>query len=221
MPLALSLAPTVQSNDATTIRFTDDTGTYAAGTNNGGWGESNYEVEDVVEVTTPTTSKIHLTLQITHTSTTLVATEFDDIDLCASFGPFTYISDLVFNITAADLRVSGTSLGLATDVLPDGWYEFTYRATEAGTGGSISVVVSFILAMGVVRGKVYSALRNVPFSHEFDRFTNNALEWDLLLTPLYLESLYQGLSIDTTESKKTELLNALSTLENLTANVES
>jgi hypothetical protein len=218
MPLALSLAPTVQSNDATTIRFTDDTGTYDAGTNENGWGSPNELVDDIVALTTTTAAKVHITLDIVYTDSNLTEVTYDTIDLYSIAGPFTAVSDLVFDITPANLKVSGSAVGAVDDTLGDGWYVVTYSAYDAETSTLISSTAATILVDGVIRGLVYNALREVPFSHSFDRFTNNATEWDTLLTPLYIESLFQGMLAEVTTAKKTEILTLLGTLENLVSN---
>jgi hypothetical protein len=211
------LDPPVQSNDATTVRFQDDTGVYDAVDNTSGWGTPNEEVTDIVAVTTTTVGKYHLTLDIVVTTSDSTETTYDTIDLYTEFGPFSSVTDLVFDITPALLLDSGVALGDSDDQLPDGWYVATYTLSEADTSTEISSATKTLLVDGVVRTLIYDKMRQVPYSHDFERFYHDIKEWGELLDPIYYFSKFHGMLAEVTTAKKSEILSMLATLEILTS----
>jgi hypothetical protein len=218
MAISLALAGPLQSNDAITLRIQDDTGAYDAGDNTGGWGTPNPEVTDIVAVTTTTVGKYHLTLDVTITTSDETETTYDTIDLYTKFGPFADITDLVFDITPALLLDSGVALGTANDQLPDGWYEITYTISEANTSTEVDLESITVLIDGIIRAAVYDKIRQVPYSHDFERFYHDIKEWDELLDPIYYFSKFHGMLAEVTLAKKEEILAMLATLETLCAN---
>ena len=159
MALSLVLASGGQSADLTTLIVSDNTGVYNSGTNSTGWGTPNTALADINGSTS------HLTLGITLTEPDGSVITFDNIDFHTYHGtsPAT-VSDLVFTLTAAKLKVSGVALGLATDQLPDGYWEFTYTIDHNLVGGT-GTAMNYTLALdvdGIIRKAVYDLAQSEP-----------------------------------------------------------
>lgn len=217
MAVSLVLADPLQSNDATVLRIQDDTGVYDASDNPTGWGTPNEEVTDIVALTTTTASKYHLTLDVVITTSDSTETTYDTIDLYTEYGPFSDITDLVFDLNSTKLITSGVAYGDSTDSLPDGWYVITYKLASADTDTAISSTTVTLLIDGNVRSAVYDDLRTVPYSTDFETLSHNVDEWDNVLNPIYYYSLFRGMLAEVTLAKKEEILNMLSVLEQLTS----
>lgn len=215
--LALSLTTPIQSNDSVILRLRDNSGTYNAGTNPTGWGSPNYSLSDIISSLSTESSKYHLLMEVTITTSSGVETVYDTVDLYSLSGPFVTVEDLVFDITPSVLSTSGVVLN--SETLPDGWYNITYKISEAfGTFNVLDSISLELLVDGNVRTAVYSALRTVPYSTTFERYTHNVDEWDDVINPIYTYSLLQGMLAEVTVAKKEEILNMLSTLENNLSN---
>lgn len=213
MALSLQVGTITQANDNTVIRLEDGTGTYDAVTNPGGWGAPNPAVT-VINGTT-----INLFLDIEYTNSGGTTTTYDQIDLHAEFGPFTTVNDLVFDLTPDLLVSGGTPMAANGDVFLDGWYEFTYSFEDSTLTytDSTDVVESFI--DGVIRVKVYTSLKDVPYINDYERFGNDFKDWHDILYPLYYFSLLEGMVAEVSSARKTEVLDMLGSLEVLLINV--
>lgn len=216
--VSLSLLTPIQSNDSVTLRLTDSTGAYNAQTNTTGWGSPNTSYTDIISGSTTGSSKYWLKLTVAVMTSSGSETVYDQIDLFDNCGPFSSLSTLVFDITPSLLIQYNTELYASSRVLLDGWYTITYSLIEAfGTNDVISsITIEFVLD-GNVRTKVYEALRTVPYSTTFEKYTHNIDEWDNIINPIYFYSLLVGMLSEVTTAKKREILDILSTLErNLT-----
>ena len=212
MALELSLS-VVQSNDATYLTITDDTGAYSVTTNPTGWGSPNEEVTDVVVSTDDTAGKHHLLLDITVTDKDGTETEYDTINLYDhdSTGSFAVVGDLTWIIDAADLVDGSTAMGTATDLLTDGVYEITYTLQDANTAVAVDTYEETVLINGGVRIETYDALREISRQYD-DEVNNNFREInETLLKYSYLQAMDAA---DTT-SQQDEIINMLWTLDKL------
>jgi hypothetical protein len=225
MALSLKTPTVVQSNDLTTLVVTDTTGAYNVSTNPGGWGTPNASTTDINEEAYNTGCYIG----ITRTSTDGTVIEYQPIYLANPStvtyqklqGTYTTVTDLVYNITSynlVELTIDGVGtgdtapIGTSTDELPEGWYSILYwiNCTE------LDSITTVALLCGTVRLAIYYKLREVPYVHEFKFFSNDYKEWDGILIPVYLYSLYQGMQASVSDSRKTLILDTLSTLQRLT-----
>lgn len=212
MALGLSLSIS-QSNDATYLTVTDNTGVYDAVTNDTGWGAPNEVVTDIVASTTTTALKLHALLDITVTDKEGDSTTYDQINLYDhdSSGPFADVTDLTWTIDAADLIASSTAMGLSTDRLTDGIYEITYTVQDANTAVAVDTYSVTILVDGDVRADVYDALREITRQYD-DEINDESREiMDTLLKYSYLNAINAAASV----SESDELVNMLWTLNKL------
>lgn len=193
----------VQSNDNTTLEFTDTTGT---GT--GGWGDgSNIEVTDIDGVT----HTLELDIDITTPDGT--TTSYDAIDLYGAFGPFSTPSDLVFTITPVSIQDTGTSLGTATDELPDGIYDITY-IVDRGLGTEASVEYALLID-GQVRKLIFDDLRQLPIQYECKEDFRDCYQNPDILSALFNYSYLKGMEASAITAKREEILNMLTVLESI------
>lgn len=209
MALSIQIDSITQSNDSVTLNITDGTGQYDAVTNTGGWGSPN------PAVTVIDGSDIHLYLDIIYTSSNGTETTYDQIELFDEFGPFADVTDLSFDLTP-DMLVSGSvAMGNADDTFLDGWYNITYSFVDDLSTYTDSTVTVDKLVDGIVRTKVYTSLKSVPYINEFERFTNDFKDWSDILYPLYYYTLFEGMLAEVTVARKSAVLNMLGTLETL------
>lgn len=207
MALEISLDTPIQSNDNTVIKFTDNTGIYAAVTNVHGWGSPNTAVSDIDGVT----HTLELLVSITTSSGTQV--DYEYIDLYDEFGPFTTVNDLEFAITS-DILLEGTDpLGTTEDVLPDGWYEISY-VVDRDLAGEDTFSYQ-LLVDGNIRLKVDNALRELPYLWNTRADALNSRDWETLLGGLKKLSYFNGMLADVTTAKEEEVLDILGTLEDI------
>jgi len=186
MAVTLSLAY-VERNDNKLITLTDDSTD---------WG-------------TPTVAGITtLTLDLTITTSDGVATEYDQIDLVAEFGPLALEADLVFPLDATYIQEDGVAIGTASDVLPDGIYEFTYTLDD--TLPTDSELNEHVLIEGIVRNGVYDALRTIPVLYNCEECKSKEI-MDAIFAYGYLNSMRAGGYV----AKSEELLSQLYVLERL------
>lgn len=213
MALSLQVGTITQANDNTVIRLEDGTGLYNAVTNPGGWGTPNPAVT-VINGTT-----IDLFLDVEYTNSSGTTTTYDQINLYTAFGPFTTVNDLVFELTPDLLVSGGTPMAANGEVFLDGWYKFTYSFEDSTLTytDSTDIVETFI--DGIVRVKVYTSLKNVPYINDYERFSNDFKEWRDILYPLYYFSLLEGMVAEVSDARKAEVLNMLGSLEILLTNV--
>lgn len=221
MALNPTLSYPVQDNDAKTLILTDNTGDYDAVTNTDGWGNPNTDYADIDLAGTSA-----LELDITITTSDGTETTYDTIDFYTYNGgsPDNY-EDIEWIITCAELKVSGVAIGTTDDELPDGWWDVTYGVTKDLTGGAgdaASYDYNYIID-GHVRKLVYQQLAAMPnyWDHAAEQLTTS--EWLEILNPLKAYSYLKALTRDVyyfhynyNASEQTEVLNILSTLEDLT-----
>jgi len=186
MAVTLSLAY-VERNDNKLITLTDDSTD---------WG-------------TPTVAGITtLTLDLTITTSDGVATEYDQIDLVAEFGPLALEADLVFPLDATYIQEDGVAIGTASDELPDGIYEFTYILDDGlATDSELN---EHVLIEGIVRNGVYDALRTIPVLYNCNECKSKEI-MDAIFAYGYLNSMRAGGYV----AKSEELLSQLYVLERL------
>jgi hypothetical protein len=162
---------------------------------------------------TPTVGTITtLTLDVSITTSSNVTTDYDQLNLITfadpDLGGGSTQADLTWNITAADLKVSGVALGTADDELPDGIYNFVY--TLDASLGTESILDEEVLMEGNVRNAVYELLRTVPTLYNSDECKSKQI-MDAIFAYGYLNSIRAGGYVAKTE----ELINQLYTLERL------
>jgi hypothetical protein len=147
-----------------------------------------------------------LTLQISVTTSDSVTVDYDTIDLVSVYNIIgsTTQEELLYTIDASDLKVQGTALGVSTDVLPDGIYEFTYALNTS------NILNEFVLLEGNVRNGVYQALRTIPILYQCDECKSKQI-LDAIFAYGYLNSMRAGGYVAKTE----ELLDQLYVLERL------
>jgi hypothetical protein len=212
MALALSLNIT-QSNNALYLTVTDNAGTYNNPDNLNGWGSPNELVTNIVAETTTTLGKRHLNLDVVVQDKNGVTTTYDTINLYDhdSSGPFSIATDLTWTIDAADLVVSGTAMGAATDKLTDGIYTFTYTLQDASTAVAVNTYETSAIVDGDVRGDVYNKLRQVPTDYDCEENDRSRDIMEALLDYTYLQSMTASASV----ALQDEIINMLYTLDKL------
>jgi hypothetical protein len=215
MALQLVIGDIIQSNDAKTLTVYDDTGAYDAVNNTTGWGSPNTAFADIDGSTS------NLSLQITVTTSDGTVTIYDAIDFYdLTLESPSDLTDLIFVLTPENLVADGVAMGTSTDTFVDGWYDFVYTIdkNEVGGTGSTYTTSKYKLISGIVRNSIYEHFLSVPFhsilAMPTKAYIGNSHE---LIFPLYLASLYEGMGAFLTESKKAEVLEQLSMLENLTS----
>ena len=209
MALTLSIDTITQSNDSTVLRVVDGAGIYNVTTNPTGWGTPNPEVT-VIDGTT-----YHLYLDVVITTSNGTETTYDQIELFDTFGPFTTVNDLVFDIDASMLISSSVAVGTAETALPDGWYSITYSFVDDGSTYTNSTTTNQLIVDGVVRTLVYDKLRDIPYSSDWSIFNHNFKEWYDILYPQYYNGLLNGMLAEVSAARKTAILDILETLERL------
>jgi len=209
-----------QSNDSTTERILDNSGTYGVSGNTTGWGSPNTEVTDITTVVDAIANDgIALTLTVTFTNPSDPTTEvvYDVIDLCDEFGTFSTEDDLVFDITPALLKVSGTAIGTSNTLLTDGWYQLDYSIKQylSGSVSAVNTDTDYVLIDGQSRTTVYDLMRQVPYLHDFDFSVRSNLEWKTIIDPIYKWSLFQGMLSNLSIGRKSEILTTLDLINRL------
>lgn len=220
--MALSLALTyIQSNDATTLQLSDDTGLTGAG----GWGQGgNITYTDIDGPLDDPLTTYGLSLDISITTSNAVTNTYDQIDLYDEFGPFTtYPDDMVFEITPDMLidSVTGGALGIVSDALPDGIYAITYKviADPAGSPSDYATLLESILVDGTVRIKVYDQLRLISNTYlSMGTFPSSGPEYILTRNTLVKYGLLRGMVATVSNARQNEILDILDTIERLTLN---
>ena len=188
MALTPSLSYT-ERNDNKLLTITDTTTNYATGGN--------------IAVTDITT----LTLDVTITTSDGTETAYTQIDLFDEFGAFTVQADLVFPMDATYLLSGGVALGLATDELPDGVYDFIYTINVT------NVFTESILVQGRVRKSVYELLRTLPVTYNCKDCKTKEI-----MDIIFCYGLLNSLESSGYVAKNEELINQLSVLERLVTN---
>lgn len=198
-----------ESNDAKTVRFTDQTGEYASG-NLTGWGTPNELVSDIVEVSTTTNGKYHLYLNITIKDSAGIDTIYPSIDLYTEFtSQFASTSGMIFDIQS-------DHLGLDSDSeLPDGMWTVEYVLTTADTEIEINSITYQTIVDGTVAKKVANALLTAVYGIERGINEEN---WGDMKRAIVKSTYLQGLRAYPSISKFVRKLNILRTLENYTIN---
>lgn len=209
MALSIQIDSITQSNDNKTIKVKDGTGIYNAVTNTGGWGSPN------PAVTVIDGSTYHLYLDIVYTNSDGTETTYDQIELYTSFGPFSDVTDLEFDITPNLLVSGGTPMASSGEEFLDGWYKFTYSFVDDGSTYTDSDITTEKLIDGIVRVKTYNTLKDVPYINSYSRFNNDFKEWKDILYPLYYFALLEGMNAEAVVSRKNEVLSMLGTMETL------
>lgn len=198
-----------ESNDAKTVRFTDQTSEYASG-NLTGWGTPNELVSDIVDVSNTTSGKYHLYLNITIKDSAGIDTIYPSIDLYNEFtSQFSLTSGMVFDIQS-------DHLGLDSDLeLPDGMWTVEYVLTEADSETEINSITYQTIVDGVVSKKVANALLTAVYGIERGINEEN---WGDMKRAIIKSTYLQGLRAYPSISKFVRKLNILRTLENYTIN---
>jgi hypothetical protein len=205
-----------QSNDAKTLTLTEDAGTYVAVDNPNGWGAPNPETTAIVTSADESGGDYHLLLDVTVTDKNNVETTYEQINLWTqNGGAFADASELTWDITAADLVVSGVAMGAATDKLTDGIYEVTYQLVDNDSHTTVRATFSEdILVDGDVRIDVYNKLRQVPVDYDYEAVDLSREVMEALLAYTYLQAVEASSAV----SMREELINMLYTLDKLVSN---
>jgi len=151
-----------------------------------------------------------LSLQISVTTSDNTTTDYDSINLVTinNINASTTQAELIYQIDASMLKVSGLAAWLNTDVLPDGIYEFKYVLNN-GLGTS-QILDDFVLLEGNVRNGVYQTLRTIPTLYMCQECKSKQI-MDAIFAYGYLNSIRAGGYVAKTE----ELINQLYVLERL------
>jgi hypothetical protein len=195
--LAFTLA---ESGDAKTLTVTDSTGTGSTG-----WGGANPAVSSI------DSSSNKLTLDIIITTSDGVETTYDQIDLHTEFLSHSHgdVTDLVFPITCANLKVSAAPIGTAEDQLPDGLYDIEY--SWSGTGANS--IESVALIDGVIKKNLYELIRTIPTKYE----SQDCYDKDIL-DIIFAKGYYDALVATATVGREDDVINQLVVLERLLEN---
>lgn len=201
MAIVLGLS-VVERNDSKLLTFSD-TST--------GWGTGGDPNVTDIAVRTDLTYSLTLSITIHQPNSDII---YDLIDLYTINGPFATTADLVFPISAANLKVSGSALGDTTTNLPDGIYDITYKLQHYVTGAWVDLytLTEYALVYGQVKYQVYDKLRQLPILYEYTNPPRDILEAELYNT--FLQSIEKSAYI----AKKTELVDMLETLQRLLLN---
>lgn len=191
MALTPSLSYT-QRNDNKLLTITDTTIDYGTGGN--------------IAVAAITT----LTLDVTITVSDGTVTAYDQIDLFDVFGGFAVQADLVFPIDCTLLEDSGAALGTASDLLPDGVYDFVY------TINTTNIFTESILVEGQIRAAVYEKLRALPVTYNCAECKTKEI-----MDTIFCYGLLNSLESAGYVAKNEELVNQLFVLERLVTNGSS
>jgi hypothetical protein len=160
---------------------------------------------------TPTVGEITtLTLNVEITVSVNTTTIYDEIDLVtlSALNGSSTQTDLVFQLTGADLKIEGNAIGTSDTVLPDGIYKFTYTLDEGLE--TESTLIEDVLMEGNVRNAVYQALRVIPTLYMCNECKSKQI-MDAIFAYGMLNSIRAGGYVAKTE----ELINQLYVLERL------
>lgn len=207
--MAFTLAFNVtESNDNKTLTITDSSGEVATGTATG-WGAPNPDYSTIVASGGAHTLELNIIVTISDGT----ETTYDTIDLWTLAGavPFAAITDLSFDLTMADLKVSGVAAGTSSDEFPDGIYEIEYVYDD--TLPTESTTTSDVLIDGVVLVAVYDLLRQIPIIYNCSECKSKTV-----LDAIYCYGCLNVMRSDAYAAKKEELINLLYTLERLVVN---
>jgi hypothetical protein len=151
-----------------------------------------------------------LTLDIEITISDNTLSTYDQIDLYTlnNLGGISVQSDLVFQLDASELKVSGNPLGTSDTIFPDGIYRFIYTLDEGLA--TESILEEFVLMEGNVRNSVYQAMRTIPTLYMCQECKSKQI-LDAIFAYGYLNSMRAGGYVAKTE----ELINQLYVLERL------
>jgi hypothetical protein len=201
--MALKLAFTaVESADNKTLTLTDSSGVYDVSTNPTGWGTPNTTLASI--------NTGYLTLTPTVITSDGIETSYDAIDLHALITGHTTVADLVFPITCALFKVSGTpTLGTASDVLPDGLYYMAY----AWTSTTPTHTDETILLDGNVKTNLYELIRTIPTKYESEGCHSKEI-LDIILAKGYYDSMIATAAV----GREDEVVDQLFVLERLILN---
>ena len=197
--MALSLSFSIsERGDNELLTITDTTGT---GT--GGWGNGGNDAVTAINNTTKL-----LTLKISITTSDGTKTTYDTINLYNQFGgPFTTVSQLVFPLTCAMLKVSGQPLGTISTAFPDGIYDIVY------TYNTTNIVETYTLIDGVVKTQLYQLLRTIPTKYEADGYYA-----DDILDIIFMKGYYDSLIATAEVGRQDQVIDQLYTLQRLILN---
>ena len=151
-----------------------------------------------------------LTLQINITISDGTLSTYDSINLVTenSIAAGTTQEELIYNLDATNLKVSGVAIGTADTVLPDGIWEFNYVLNNGL--GSAATLQEWVLMEGNVRNSVYDAMRTIPTLYQCNDCKSKEI-LDAIFAYGYLNSIRAGGYVAKTE----ELLDQLYVLERL------
>jgi hypothetical protein len=195
-----------QSNDATILRLTDDTGSYRVD-NITGWGVPNPMTADVVNFSDTTTGKYHLGLTITITTSDGVVTVYPDIDLKSYFPDQLLLeSGMVFDILCSHLGIGS---------LPDGIWNIKYYLKAANSTTIASYVIVNLFVDGIVELKVSRSFLEAVFTVERGITQSN---WNKIKDSLVKEAYLIGARANPSLAQQGKKLNILRTLQNYTIN---
>jgi hypothetical protein len=195
-----------QSNDASILRLTDDTGSYRVD-NLTGWGSPNPATLDVVPFSDTTVGKFHLGLEITITTSDGVVTVYPNIDLKSYFpSQLTLESGMVFDILASHLNIGS---------LVDGVWHIKYYLKAANSTSIVTYVIVNLFVDGQVELKVSRSFINAVFSVERGITQSN---WNKIKDALVKEAYLIGVRVNPSLAQQNKKLNILRTLQNYTIN---
>jgi hypothetical protein len=222
--MALELTLTyLEQNDNLALQLTDTAGTYHAVDNTTGWGSPNEAVTDIVASSdTTTASKYHLLLDVTYTGSDATSTVYTQLNLYdVNGGAFADAGDLVFLLDASDFVSSGTAMGTAEDVIPDGKYDFVYQLVSNSNHATVAATMSeSILIDGVVRVKIYDQLRQIPTIYDSTELFVPLYHHQFrdILVSLLKKGMFDGMLSNVSDARSDEVLDTLDIIERLTIN---
>jgi len=188
MALTLSLSKTI--TDYSVLTLVDNTGAYAAGTNEGGWGAPNMTLAGVD----------YAVLTITAPDTTVYT-----IDIIADLGIDYSADDLIFNITGSLL---GGSNG---DTLADGTWTVLYQVSDDAGVTTTDLTVQ-VLTYYQVQVLVFDSIATIPSFYTCTGCCSLKLK-DIVMQFMMLQALIYASEYAYT----TEFTNILTTLQQITS----
>ena len=210
MSLELKILEPIETNSDGTVLIVEDN----TGDGNTGWGTGTNP--DYTEINN-SDYFLTLTIKISTTADT-DGTTYDDIDFYTWYGSAPVnLTDLIYQLTMADLEASGVAAGETTDNFVDGFYEFTYTLKNS-VGTTVDTFETFALILTQAKNSVYDLLSTIPESYLQNADIINTEDYQDAIKIQYLKSFIDGMESNISVARKTKLLEMLTALEVLITN---
>lgn len=183
------VSPPAQSNDAKLLTFTDNSATWVS----------------QEALPTPGGNYLAFDIVIKKPDETL------NCDTITLIGPYATTADLVFEITCAELLVSGAAIGTSDDLLPDGIYEVTYSLYNS-SGTSLNTYSTTLVILGQIEIDIANDFADVPHIWRQAELSLQSDEVLALIQPLQKEAYYQAILAEPYQTRQTAILNIIDSL---------